>query len=108
MKLELNAKTYEIEGFTFGTLCALEERKINITDLTRKPMSFLRDFIGLQTGLDRATVEKEITEHIVNGGSLETLMDTIEESLEESGFFQKLVGTAPKDKQKKKPSKSNA
>lgn len=106
MKLELNAKTYEIEGFTFGTLCALEERKISITDLTRKPMSFLRDFIGIQTGLDRATVEKEITEHIVNGGSMEDLMNTITESLEESGFFQKLAGVTPT--KKKKPSKSNA
>lgn len=105
MKLELNAKTYEIEGFTFGTLCALEARKIGISDLTNKPMSFLRDFIAIQTGMKTAEAEKEINDHIVNGGSIEGLMNTITECLEESGFFQKLVG---KPEKKKKPSKSNA
>ena len=106
MKLELNAKTYEIEGFTFGTLCALEERKINIVDLQRKPMSFLRDYISIQTGLTRNEVEKEINDHVANGGTIESLLDVVSASLEESGFFQKLVGTeTPK---KKKPSKSNA
>ena len=106
MKFELNAKTYEIEGFTFGTLCALEERKVSIQDMQRKPLSFLRDFIGIQTGMSRTEVEKEINDHIVNGGTLDALMDTITECLEESGFFQKLVAENPKPK--KKPSKSNA
>jgi len=106
MKLELNAKTYEIEGFTFGTLCALEERKTSIADLTHKPMSFLRDFISIQTGLDRATTEKEINDHIANGGDLEALLEVVTKSLEESGFFQKLVTEEPK--KKRKPSKSNA
>lgn len=107
MKLELNAKTYEIEGFTFGTLCALEERKISIADLNHKPMSFLRDFISIQTGLNRTDTEKEINDHIANGGSIEDLMNTITQCLEESGFFQKLVAT-PKPEKKRKPSKSNA
>ena len=108
MKLELNAKTYEIEGFTFGTLCALEEKKVSIADLQRKPMSFLRDFISIQTGLDKATAEKEINAHVINGGTLEGLLEVVTNSLEESGFFQKIVATEDKPKKTKKPSKSNA
>lgn len=106
MKLELNAKTYEIEGFTFGTLCALEERKIGISDLTNKPMSFLRDFIAIQTGMKTAEAEKEINDHITNGGDLTELLEVVTNCLEESGFFQKLV--AAEKPKKKKPSKSNA
>ena len=106
MKLELNAKTYEIEGFTFGTLCALEDMKTNIGDINRKPMVFLRDYIRIQTGLSKAEAEKEINDHIANGGSLESLMEVVSQSLEESGFFQRLVEAPTKGK--KKPSKSNA
>lgn len=106
MKFELNAKTYEVEGFTFGTLCELENRKISLNDIQDKPMTFLREFISINTGLSSKDVEKEIEGHIINNGSLTEVMDNLSEIMEQSGFFQKLTEMG-NSKGKKKASKTS-
>ena len=96
---ELNGKTVIPRAITFNTICDLEDKGYDISDMGTHTMSFLRVFVALWEKCSVEEAGNEIEEHISNGGSLEVLMNALTDAINESGFFNQ---TAKKPKKKPK------
>ena len=92
---EINGITYKAAEFDFNLTCEIEEKGMSLADIRKKPMSFLRTYVALSGDMDVDIAGKEIEAHIMNGGTLDSVMDVMLEQLENSGFFRKLFGEEP-------------
>ena len=91
--LTLNGKKYTIDtNINFGTMCGLEERGVDFLTLGNGKNTFtqIRNLVGYFTGLSDEETEKEITEHLKNGGSINDFTGLFE-VLVNSDFFQKMA-----------------
>lgn len=86
----LNGKVYVIPEITFGTIIDLEELGFSITDFQKRPLSGIRAFVALAMKGNVEQANKEIQEHIVNGGGFEEISEEIRKAIEESDFFRNL------------------
>lgn len=99
-KFILNGKEYEInEKVDFGTICDMEEADVDLLSLGsgKKTFSQIRNLIAYFTGLTKEEANKEIEEHLSNGGQLDQVADLIN-VIAESDFFQKMVAMQNKKK----------
>ena len=92
---EINGITYKAAEFDFNLTCEIEEKGMSLADIRKKPMSFLRTYVALSGDMDVDIAGKEIEAHIMNGGTLDAVMDVMLAQLEDSGFFRKLFGEEP-------------
>lgn len=94
--MNLNGKEIKIPEVNFEFMCKLEDAGLNISDFGKKPLNTVRAFIAVSTN-DFEGASKEIEEHLLNGGKLDELFAEISEAVQDSGFFQALGKTAPKE-----------
>jgi hypothetical protein len=88
---KLNSKQYPDIELTFNDICDLEEKGIDITDLSQKNMlSALRGVVAIRFGGNTVVAGKEIEDHIKNGGSMDDLVQVMVKAVEKSCFFQAL------------------
>ena len=92
---EINGAKYNAAEFDFNLTCELEDKGISLADIRKKPLSFIRIYVALSSGMDIDVAGKEIEAHITNGGKLDEVMDVMLAQLEDSGFFRKLFGEEP-------------
>ena len=89
-KFKLNGKEYNAKGFTFNTVCELEDCGFSMGDMQRKPMSMVRAYLSICLNTSLEVAGKEMEEHIVSGGNFEEIMKVITEEMNDSDFFQNL------------------
>lgn len=103
----VNGKEYKAKPFDFNLVCDLEDMGISLEQAGNKPMSMARAYFGLCAGKGKEFSGKEIDAHIINGGTLEEVMDAMSEEMEKSDFFR-AINKATEEKtptnQKKKTS----
>lgn len=104
--ITINGNTYPIKTMDVNMLCDLEDMGISMNEMQSKSFSFIRAILSIWMGVDPKKAGREIELHLMNGGSLEEIMDGIKVAMEESDFFRHLTKTAeeetPKDKEKAK------
>lgn len=88
--ITLNGNTYTARKFDFNLICELEDMGITMETMESKGMSFMRAYLALCMGANRAIAGQEINAHIVNGGKLEDIVTIAGEMMEESDFFRSL------------------
>ena len=86
--IEVNGKQYEAAEFTFNTICEMDELGYNIMEMKAGSMNMLRVWLSLCMKKSPEEAGKELQNHIVKGGSLETIINTLGECLNESDFFR--------------------
>jgi hypothetical protein len=87
----LNGKQHQDIELTFNDVCNLQEKGIDIANLTAKnALPTIRGIIALRFGGNDVLAGQEIEQHIMNGGSFEDLAEIIKKAVEGSGFFQAL------------------
>lgn len=91
----LNGKKVTPKTVTFNTICDLEDRGFDISELGNRTMSFIRVFVAMWEGISLEKAGDEIEAHISGGGDISVLMDAITEAINDSGFF-KGAGKPPK------------
>lgn len=84
---ELNGKKITPKAITFNTICELEEKGYDISEMGTKTMSFIRIFVAMWTGKSIEDAGNEIEEHISNGGDISVVLDALSDAINESGFF---------------------
>ena len=91
-------KTFTINGiayipieFDFNTICEFDEMGISISEIAKKPTASARAYLALYHNNDKTWAGNEIQTHIVNGGSLEGILEAFTDSLSNSGFFHKIT-----------------
>ena len=106
-KVKINGKNYEVPDLTFRHLTQMEEQGFSLLDAFRKREIFLiaMGFVCVVTGEDRDEAERLIEQHVLGGGSIDTIYTAFGEAIEKSGFFKKFLGLeetpkkSPKDKE---------
>ena len=98
----LNGNTYPVKDMGVNMLCDFEEMDISMGDMQKKSMSFIRAYIAMCMKETPERAGKEIEQHLVNGGTLDEIMDVIKTAMEESDFFRALSKNEEKETPKEK------
>ena len=88
--MKINKKSYKSVPLNFNTVCKLEEMGVSLQDMDKAVMSTLRAYLSLCMDTDRETAGNELEKHLVNGGSMDELLEALNQAVEDSGFFQAL------------------
>lgn len=96
---KVNGKNYTAKAFDFNTVCDLDEMGIGIESLGDKPMSLMRAYFSLCSGLSIERAGNEIEKHITSGNTLDELADAMKKEIEESDFFRSLNQTTEEETQ---------
>lgn len=87
---KLNSKEYKARGFSFNTVCDLEDIGVSLEDMQKKPMSMIRAYLSICLDTSLELAGKEIEGHIVSGGNFDEIMKVITGEMNDSDFFQNL------------------
>ncbi len=93
----INNKTYTIPELNFNAICKLEDMGIALTNMDKMILSTVRGFLALCMNGDFEKAGSELEAHLENGGSLDEILQEINNAVEQSGFFQALNKTAKKE-----------
>lgn len=85
--MKINGKEYTLGEITFGTMCKLENMGINVSNMMDKPMNTVLAFATIAIG-DKKLAEKEMNEHLMHGGKLDSIVEGIQEAMSKSGFMK--------------------
>ena len=104
--VKINGNNYPILTLDVNMLCDLEDMGISMNEMQTKAFSFIRAIVSIWMGVDPKKAGREIELHLMNGGTLEEIMDAVKDSMENSDFFRNLSKTTaeetPTDKSEKK------
>ena len=99
MKFTINGTEYEGAKYDYNTHCDMKDMGVDISKFTKNPEGIIRAYLAVSSGMDLRMAGDEINEHIINGGSLDGIMEALANEVNNSGFFQKAKGS----KKEKKP-----
>lgn len=95
--ITINGKTYVAKEFDFNMICDLQDMGVDISSIAKTPMAAVRAYVAICMGVDKELAGKEIESHVVNGGELDKVMETLASKFENSDFFRKLSQSKEKD-----------
>ena len=101
VKFILNGKEYRARELDFNAVCDMEEMGADLMHFAERPLSSVRSYVALNLG-DKDLAGHEIQEHMAKGNTIEGLVLALQQSLEESTFFQSM-----KEEPESKPKKSS-
>lgn len=88
---KINEKTVMAKPFDFNTICDLEDRGINIANLTGSGIGLVRAYVSICMGTTVAEAGAEIQDHVINGGNLNEINEILAKEMNESDFFQAIA-----------------
>lgn len=92
--ITINNITYVTKTFDFNFVCQLEEYGVSLQQLNTKPMSALRAYLALCADITVEEAGALLQAHVIAGGKLDDLSNTMAAEMEESDFFRALNQTA--------------
>ena len=106
----VNGKKVKAREADFNFLCDLGENGIEMSDIGKKPLNAIRQYVAFCMGVSAEVAGSELNAHIINGGNFEEIVNVFREKMEESGFFRALNQTTAKETTatQKKNTKKNA
>lgn len=87
----INGKEYKNVPITFNTFCKLEEMGVDIKSIESKMFMSARAYAVLCMKKPAAIAGEEIEKHVINGGSINDIVEPFVKELEKSDFFQALA-----------------
>ena len=99
MSIKINNKEYEVPQLGFKDMVAMEDMGFSIIDLFQKQKVFsvATAFVGICAGCSSDEAERLIEQHIMGGGSLDSIYESFTLAVDRSGFFRKLLGREQKE-----------
>ena len=102
MKFTSNGTEYEGAKYDYNTHCDLKDMGVDIARFNKNPEGVVRAYFAVSSGMDLKMAGDEINQHVINGGSLDGIVNTLSEEINKSGFFQALKGNTEAKKPAKK------
>lgn len=93
----VNGKKYVAKKFDFNLVCDLEDMGVALEEMDKKPLSMVRAYFGICSGLDKASAGTEIEGHMKSGGKFEELTEAMGKEMNESDFFRSLSENQTKE-----------
>lgn len=105
-RFTINGKTYIAKPFDFNTVCDLEECGVPIAEMKKKPTATARAYFSLCFDGEKDDAGAEIEQHMINGGTLNELIQAMLTEMNNSDFFQAISKRTETTPQKMEDSKS--
>ena len=98
----VNEKEYKAKPFDFNMICDFEDLGLSINALATKPTVAIRAYIAICGNVTLEEAGKEISEHVVKGGNLNSVTEALNAEMEKSDFFLALAKTTEESNKKGK------
>ena len=86
--ITLNNKRIRAAECDFNFVAMLSENGIELNQISKKMIPTVRVYVAHCMGVDVETAGDYINQHIISGGTLEQIMETLSKKFEDSGFFR--------------------
>ena len=106
--IKINGKEYNDLEIDFNMVCELNAMGVDVFKYNRSPLSALRAYFALCSGLAEQPAGEELEAHIVNGGDISELSGAFVKHLTESGFFKAMTAKAAQAAEKRSKAKAEA
>lgn len=99
MEIKINNKEYEVPQLGFKDMVKMEDMGFSIIDLfqNQKVFSVAAAYVGICADCKREEAERLIEQHILGGGSLDSIYESFTQAVDRSSFFKKLLGRDQKE-----------
>ena len=87
-KFQLLGKEYTGAKIGFNEFCNIESNGGNLLDVNNHILGTVRAYVAVSLGVDSETAGNMIEEHMVNGGTLDSVLGALGEQINESGFLK--------------------
>lgn len=107
VKVKINGKNYNVKEMAFAEYTKMEEQGFSIIDAFRKKQMTLiaMGFVCAVIGCDRDEAEHLITQHVLGGGNIVDITNAFADAVNESDFFQKMLGMTQDEQETPKSKK---
>ena len=95
-RFTVNKVTYTARPFDFDMVCELEDMGVTFEKIDKMPMSLIRGYFAVCAGVPKEQAADLIQKHLISGGKLDDITDTMAKEMNDSDFFRSL---APKEEQ---------
>jgi N-glycosylase/DNA lyase len=93
IQFTINKKVYYVEKeLDFKYLVMLDKNGIKVTNVAG--LAAVNCFLAYVSGMPEEIAANEISQHVINGGKLDDIVNAYAKALEESGFFRALMEQA--------------
>lgn len=89
-EIVINGKVYAAKPITFNTICQFEDLGVPMSEIEQKSVMLLRAYAAICMEKKVEQAGGEIEKHVLNGGTLDEIANTLNQAIGESGFFQAL------------------
>ena len=86
--ITLNGRKIRAAECDFNFVAMLSENGIELNQLSKKMIPTVRVYVAHCMGVDVEMAGEYINQHVIGGGNLEQIMETLSKKFEESGFFR--------------------
>ena len=86
--LTINGKTYKAAEFDLNLMCDFEDAGVSLESIDNKMFSVVRQYVAICMNTDVRVAGSEINEHMKKGGSIDDIIDVMNEMMQDSGFFR--------------------
>ena len=87
-KILLNGKVYQAKEIDFNYICMLEVEGIEFSRIGTGFFNMLKVYVAYCMDVEPEYAGEEINKHVMNGGKLTEITNTLSEKLETSDFFR--------------------
>lgn len=89
-KFEVNGKTYFARDLDFEFLVTLDKNGVSVDKIAG--LAAVNCFLAYCGRMPEEKASKEISEHMINGGTLDAIIEVYTKCLQESDFFRAVLG----------------
>ena len=95
--MTINGNEYTTPELTFSNVCKLESWGIQADNMGARPLGLLAGFVSLAIGgKTLEDGEAAIDAHIAGGGKLDDITASLNDAINNSGFFKEAAGESAK------------
>lgn len=103
-KVKINNKTYEVPELNFRHSKMMEQMGLPVEGMMNRKYIFsaVSAFTAIVAQCEPEIADNLVEQHIMGGGSLETIYEAFAKAINDSGFFRKLLHIDEQEKSTKK------
>jgi len=114
VKVTINDVVYTVPELNFNAVCTLAEAGVDIMNtkaMRKNVVNSARGIVAWIMDVEPEEAGNEIEQHVINGGTIDTIFEAFGKAVDESGFFSAMRESkkvVPQDHKRKAAKSANA
>lgn len=92
-EIEINGRKFKAAEITFGTVKKMSQLGVDFNHIGKDMLTLVSAYVQVSTRLSEDAVDELIQKHILNGGTLDSIIEVFHAEMDDSDFFQALAKT---------------